>query len=123
MHMPTDRTWQQCDPIGDWVIARTEKRVTKTSGGIHLPDQIVSVERVMPVAARILKVGKRASEKLGIGLEPGMRFAFRGFLKDAFHEFADDDGLRVFMIKSSDILAIIDDTVQVGEFVEERKAG
>lgn len=118
MYLPTDRTWQSCRPLNDWVIAKAEARVTKTSGGIHLPDQIVAVERVMPVSARILRVGRTASKKVGITLEPGMRFCLRGFLKDAFHEFAEEDGLRVFMVKADDILAILDDdTIQVGSFV------
>lgn len=121
MYLPTERTWQSCRPLGDWVIAKADPRVKKTAGGIFLPDQIVAVERGMEGTGRILKVGKTAAKKAGFGIEPGMRFCFRGFLKDAFHEFADEDDRRIFMLKADDILAIIGEEVQMGAFSGERK--
>lgn len=121
MHLPTERTWQSCRPLGDWIIAKADPRVKKTAGGIFLTDEIVSIERVMEGMARILKVGKTAAKTAGFGLEPGQRFCFRGFLKDAFHEFADEDGCRIFMLKADDVLAIIGEEVQMGAFSGERK--
>lgn len=121
MNMPTNRSWKICRPIGEWVIAKADPRVKKTAGGIHLPEQITGLERVMEGTARILKVGRDAAKVVGFALEPGMRFCFRGFLKDAFHEFEEEDGCRVFMLKSADILAIIDEDVQMGAFLAERK--
>lgn len=121
MWMPTNRSWKNCRPIGDWIIAKADPRVKKTAGGIHLPDQIVTVERAMEGTARILKVGRDAAKKVGFPLEPGMRFCFRGFLKDAFHEFEDEDGCRIFMLKADDVLAVIDEEVQMGAFSGERK--
>lgn len=121
MYLPTTRSWKDWKPCGEWVIAKADPRVKKTAGGIHLPDQIVTVERAMEGTARILKVGQDAARAVGFPLEPGMRFCFRGFLKDAFHEFEDEDGCRIFMLKSADILAIIDDEIQMGAFLSERK--
>lgn len=123
MHLPTDRDWREWRPLGDWVVAKADPRVKKTAGGIHLPDQIVAIERVMEGTARILKVGSKARLRVGFGIEPGMRICFRGFLKDAFHEFADDDGCRVFMLKADDILAVIDEDVEMGAFSGERRGG
>ena len=122
MDMPTQRTWQVCRPLNHWLIVKADPRVKKTAGGIHLPDQIVQVERVMEGTGRIVKVGSRAHEKVGVPLEPGMRICFRGFLKDAFHEFAEDDGCRVFMLKADDVIAIIGEDIQMGAFIEERKS-
>ncbi len=116
MYLPTDRSWKDWRPLRDWLFVKADPRVKKTAGGIVLPDQIIAVERVMEGTGRILKLGKTVSSKVGAVLEEGDRICFRGFLKDAFHEFAEDDGCQVFMLKADDILAVISDDVQMGAF-------
>lgn len=123
MNLPTTRKWSDWKPMKDWVFVKCDPRVKRTSGGIHLPDEIVAVERVMEGTGRVLSVGSGVEEKIGCLLKAGERICFRGFLKDAFHEFEEEDGCRVFMLKAQDVLAVIDDEVQMGEFIEERKAG
>lgn len=122
MHLPTDRSWKDWRPHNDWVIARADPRVKKTAGGILLTDAITAIERVMEGTARVLKVGRSVNAVLGYPLAPGERICFRGFLKDAFHEFADDEGCRVFMLKADDILAVIAEDVEMGAYSGERKA-
>lgn len=117
MYLPTERNWKDWRPYAKWVFVRADKRVKKTAGGIIIPDSGVAVERVMEGTGCVLKVGSEVRDALGVGIEPGMRICYRGFLKDAFHEFAEDDGCRVFMLRAEDVMAIIDDDVQMGEFV------
>jgi co-chaperonin GroES (HSP10) len=122
MHLPTDRDWHDWRPIRAWVFVKADPRVKKTAGGIHLPDQIVQVERVMEGTGRVLRVGNEVEKTCGYLVKEGDRICFRGFLKDAFHEFKEEDGCRIFMLKADDILAVIDEDIQMGEFIEERKA-
>jgi co-chaperonin GroES (HSP10) len=109
-------------PKGKWVLVKADARVKKTKGGIELPEMLLAVERVMEGTGHILKVG---SDKEGIldvtggeVLEPGMRIFYRGFLKDAFHEFAtDEDGQTIFILRAEDIMGIVeDDDVKMGAF-------
>ncbi len=121
MHGPTTRSWREWRPWRDWLFVKADPRVKKTAGGIHLPDQIVAVERLMEGTGRVLKVGGYVEKRIGTLIREGDRICFRGFLKDAFHEFLEEDGCRVFMMKADDIMALLDDDVQMGAFNEERK--
>jgi co-chaperonin GroES (HSP10) len=121
MYLPTERSWKDWRPIQKWVFVKADPRVKKTAGGIHIPDSGVAVERAMEGTGRVLKVGPEVAKTIGFGLEPGMRICYRGFLKDAFHEFADEGGCRIFMLRAEDVMAVIDDEIQMGAFVEERK--
>jgi len=107
--------WRQLCPRNTWVIVKADPRVKKTKGGIELPDQLLLAERLMEGTGCILKVGSEASKAVGTALTPGMRICYRGFLKDAFQEFArDDDDCPIFLLKAEDILAIIVNDVQMG---------
>lgn len=109
-------------PHGKWLVVKADARVPKTRGGIHLPDKQVEVERVMEGTGRILKVGSDRNGILdatgGVLLEPGMRIFYRGFLKDAFHEFStDEDGQSIFILRAEDVMGIIeDDSIKMGAF-------
>lgn len=108
-------------PKGKWVVVKADPRVKTTKGGIELPDQQVMIERTMEGTGRILKVGSDREGILdatgGVMLEPGMRIFYRGFLKDAFHEFTtDSDGQLIFLLRAEDIMGIIDDDVKMGAF-------
>ena len=107
-------------PRNKWIVVKADPRVKKTRGGIELPDQQLMVERVMEGTGRILKVGSDRDGILkacGIMIEPGMRIFYRGFLKDAFHEFAtDEDGQTIFLLRAEDVMGIIDDdSIRMGE--------
>lgn len=111
--------WQDWRPRNKWIIVKADPRVKKTKGGIELPDRIVAVERVMEGTGRILRVGDRhqiVQATCGVELEPGMRICFRGFLKDAFQEFEQEDGCPVFLLRAEDVMAIIGDDVEMGAF-------
>lgn len=108
-------------PMGKWLIVKADPRVKKTKGGIELPDQQLGVERVMEGTGTILKVGKDIEGILdatgGVMLEPGQRICFRGFLKDAFQEFKnDDDNCPIFLLRAEDVMMIIGDVVTMGAF-------
>lgn len=111
--------WQDWRLLHKWIVVKADPRVKKSRGGIELPDQMVAVERVMEGTGRILRVGNRQEilEAVGIELEPGMRICYRGFLKDAFHEFeVEEDGCTIFLLRAEDVLMIIDDSVTMGAF-------
>lgn len=108
-------------PRGKWIVVKSDERVTKTKGGIELPNQLLGIEKVMEGTGRILKVGSDREAILdvtgGVMLEAGQHIFFRGFLKDAFHDFAmDEDGLRIFLLRAEDIMGIIDDDTKMGAF-------
>ena len=113
--------WKKFSPRNKWVLVKSDPRMKQSAGGIVLPDKQTMVERVMEGTGHILKVGTDREGILdatgGVMLEPGMRIFFRGFLKDAFHEFAtDEDGLTIFLLRAEDVMGIIDEDVRMGAF-------
>ncbi len=113
--------WKKFTPRGKWMVVKADPRVKQTAGGIVLPQQQLAVERVMEGTGHILKVGSDRKAILdytgGIQLEPGMRIFYRGFLKDAFQEFTqDEDGQPIFLLRVEDIMGILDEDVQMGAF-------
>lgn len=109
-------------PRGKWILVKADPRVKKTKGGIELPDKQLEVERVMEGTGHILKVGTDREGILdatgGVMLEPGQRIFYRGFLKDAFHEFCvDEDGCTIFILRAEDVMGLIEDEgTQMGAF-------
>lgn len=107
-------------PHGKWIVVKADARVKKTKGGIVLPDMQLKAERVMEGTGHILKVGsdrKAIEDYAGFMLEPGMRIFYRGFLKDAFAEFATDaDGQPIFLLRVEDVMGVIDEDVVMGAF-------
>lgn len=110
------RRWQDWRPYFKWLFVREDQRRETTKGGIVLPPSETNAERVDEGTGVILKVGPEASKAVGVPLEPGQRICFRGFLADAFHEFEQEGGGRVFMIRAEDVLAIIDKDVTMGVY-------
>jgi co-chaperonin GroES (HSP10) len=113
--------WHKFSPRGKWVLVKADPRVKQTAGGIILTDQQTMVERVMEGTGHILKIGTDREGILdatgGVMLESGMRIFYRGFLKDAFHEFSTDaDGLTIFLLRAEDVMGIIDEDVRMGAF-------
>lgn len=110
--------WKQVSPLKKWLTVKTDPRVKKTKGGIELPDQLLAVERVMEGTGVVLKAGSKVSEACGYDIETGTRVVFRGFLKDAsaMEFLRHEDGCSVFLLRAEDILAVIDDSVQLGAF-------
>jgi len=114
--------YKKFSPRGKWVVVKEDPRPEKTGGGIVLPQKQTEVERVTEGTGRILKVGSDREGILdatgGVMLEAGQRIFFRGFLKDAFHEFSrDEDGRLIFLLRAEDIMGIIEsDDIQMGTF-------
>ena len=107
--------WKQFKPMSKWVVVKADPRVKKTKGGIELPDMQLAAERVMEGTGRLLKVGPDVSKAVNFAVEPGMRICFRGFLKDAFQGFLrEEDDCPIFLLRAEDIMAILDDEVQMG---------
>lgn len=110
-------TWQQFRPFGKWLVVKADPRVKKTKGGILLTESITGVERVMEGTGQVLKIGPDVNKTIGYGMEIGMRICYRGFLKDAFAEFLrEEDNCPIFLLRAEDIMAVIDDSVQMGAF-------
>ncbi len=107
-----DLSWRQVRPTGEWVIIKADPRVKKTAGGIILTEALTKIERVMEGSGRIVKVGPEAKDVV-----VGDRVAFRGFLKDVSRGMlVREDDCDVFFLKEADILMILDEGVEVGEF-------
>lgn len=105
-------SWEDFQPIGDWVLVKADPRVKKTAGGIFLTEELTKIERVMAGSGRLLKCGPKAMPDV----EPGERICYRGFLKDACHASfkRDKDGCQIFMLRLEDVLMVIPDTTVVG---------
>jgi co-chaperonin GroES (HSP10) len=98
---------------GEWVLVQADQRVKKTAGGIHLTDELTMIERKMEGTGRILSVGSRVRVPV---IEPGLRVAFRGFLKDAHKVDKTEDGCDIFIIHYKDLLATVEEGVELGAF-------
>jgi co-chaperonin GroES (HSP10) len=116
MYLPTQRSYKDWRPYGKWIFVKADPRVKKTAGGIYLTDEITGIERVMEGTGKVLKIGPEVEKTVGYKVAEGDRIVFRGFLKDAFHEFKDEDECRVFMLRAEDVIALIGDDVSMGAF-------
>jgi co-chaperonin GroES (HSP10) len=110
--------WKDTRPLHLWLIVKGDPRVKKTKGGIYLTEAITGIERVMEGTGHLLRVGDRDEirGKIGYDLEPGMRVCYRGFLKDAVQGFDAEGDNPVFMIRAEDVMAVIEEDVQLGAF-------
>lgn len=99
---------------GEWVLVQADPRVKKTAGGIVLTDELTMIERKMEGTGRVRSIGGRVP--MTSGLDPGLRVLFRGFLKDAHKVDKTEDGCDIFLIHHKDLLAIVDNEVEVGAF-------
>jgi len=110
------RRWQEWRPYAKWLFVREDQRREITKGGIVLPQSETGAERVDEGTGVILKLGPEVAKTTGVALEPGQRICFRGFLADVFHEFEQEGGGRVFMIRAEDVMAVIDKDVTMGAY-------
>ncbi len=110
--------WRKTRPRRSWVLVKTDPRVKQSKGGIQLPDSGVLAERTMEGTGVVLRIGSDVCDTVNFGLEAGMRICYRGFMKDASASFFEkhEDGCQVFMIHADDILAVIDEGVEMGAF-------
>lgn len=109
-----DIDWRTFQPLHKWVLVKADPRVKKTAGGIFLTDELTGIEKVMEGTGRVLKVGVEAAKDI----ELGARICYRGFLKEAFHMAfkRDEDGCQIFMLRIEDVMAELDDDVEMGAF-------
>lgn len=105
-------SWENFQPLHNWVLVKADPRVKKTAGGIFLTEELTKIERVMAGSGRVLKCGPEAMKDV----EPGERICYRGFLKDACYASfkRDEDDCQIFMLKIGDVLMVIPDSTEVG---------
>lgn len=108
--------WKTFRPLHKWLVVRADPRSRVTRGGIELPEQLTKAEIVTENTGTILKMGGEVRDAAGVPIEPGDRIVFRGFLKDAFHDFEVDGDETVFLLRIEDVLAIIDKNLRMGVF-------
>lgn len=102
-------------PKRDWVIVKDDKRPEQTAGGIYLPGNETGVEKVKEGSGTIISVGL-GDKNQALGLEPGQKVCFRGFLKHANRIETEDSNDHYFFMASDDILGIVPEGVSVGVF-------
>lgn len=100
-------------PRRDWCLVRCDPR-QEVVGGIHLPVNEIGLEKVMERAGTVTAVGP-GDKATKLGLVPGSRVVFRGFIKYA-QPLETDTGLDYFLMAVDDILGITEGDVTVGAF-------
>lgn len=105
-------------PRRDWALILADARSEKTAGGILKPSLETQAEKMSMWTGTIIRLGP--GEKNGtLGLEKGLRVAYRSFLKHA-HSFENGEKWEsgetkaFFLINSDDILMTVTDDVEVG---------
>lgn len=117
-----DIPWQKIRPLRGWVLAKADPRAKKLPGGLVLPEGLTGLEKVSVEPATVLRVGSDIEKDTGgVTLRPGDRFAFRGFIKDLTWYMLSpaEDGTTVFLIRATDILAVLGPGVEVGALSRE----
>jgi co-chaperonin GroES (HSP10) len=100
-------------PKRDWCLVCCDKR-QEMIGGIHLPVREVGAEIVMEKAGTVTAVGP-GDKAPQLGIVPGARIIFRGFIKHA-QPLETDTGLDYFLMAVDDIIGITEGDVSVGAF-------
>lgn len=100
-------------PKRDWVVVKDDPRPNKTAGGIFLPGMETGVEKVKEGTGEVISVGP-GEKNQALGLEPGQKICYRGFLKHANRIETEND--HYFFMASDDILGIVPEGVNVGVF-------
>lgn len=100
-------------PRRDWCLVCCDKR-QEMIGGIHLPVREVGAEIVMEKAGTVTAVGP-GDKAQTLGVIPGARIIFRGFIKHA-QPLETDTGLDYFLMAVDDIIGITDGDIAVGAF-------
>tara|TARA_Y100000310_G_scaffold258475_1_gene266903 strand:- start:726 stop:1112 length:387 start_codon:yes stop_codon:yes gene_type:complete len=114
-------------PVGPWVLVRIDARPEETAGGIVLPGEKVMVENVQEKTGRVVAMGdgmpnnKNTTKVIPNGLEVGSRIMYRGFLDAAqnlrtIFDMEFEDGAEYCLMHMKDLLAVVDDDVEVGYF-------
>lgn len=107
-------------PRDGWVVVLDEPRKTLLSSGLFLPGAETGPEKVSEGAGILIRVGIGEKNRK-IGLEPGLRVVYRGFLKyanpiETGEKWEDGQSKRYFVMSSDDLLFVVPDGVEVGVF-------
>tara|TARA_Y100000310_G_scaffold320027_1_gene376004 strand:- start:464 stop:808 length:345 start_codon:yes stop_codon:yes gene_type:complete len=105
-------------PVGARVIIEIEGRPGVSKGGIELPKEL-NVEKVKPKAGRIIAAGpgKQTSKALiPMPVAVGDRVIFDAFLREQGNPLATVDGTEYCLANAFDLIAIVDDEVDVTLF-------
>lgn len=112
-------------PTRDWAVLLEEQRKTVLDSGIILTDKLAHVENVHECAGEVIAVGRH--EKFDrLGIKPGSRVVYRGFLKYAHpleseERWPDGTEKKFFLIKVDDIQFTASKDVSVGAFSARNK--
>jgi len=110
--LPDPRTLK---PVGPRVVIEVEGRPGVSKGGIALPEEL-NIEKVKPKAGRVIAVGtgKQTSKALlPMPVAVGDRVVFDAFLRENGTPLATVDGKEHCLLNAFDLIAIIDDDVDI----------
>lgn len=107
-------------PRRDWCVVLSDERQQSIAGGLlYLPNIETTPEKLSQGTGRIVRVGPGRAEKVGI--KPGDRIAYRGYLvyanpieDDSTWESGAKKHYSVMCI--DDIIAVISEEASVGVF-------
>lgn len=110
-----------------WAVVLDDERVTQLASGVLLPMDETGVEKVTEWSGELIFVGVGDKSRIA-QLEPGLRIAYRAFLKYANRIPTDEHWpsgaeKHYFIMSVDDILAVLQPGVQVGAFSGSCKEG
>ncbi len=108
-------------PRRDWLTVLDAQRRGETGGGIILPGAETGLEKVTEGTGTIIRFGPSELKVGALGLKPGMRIIYRGYIKHANRiptreTWPDGSEKHYFLMDIEDIFAEADESVDVGVF-------
>jgi co-chaperonin GroES (HSP10) len=108
-------------PRRDWILVLADERQERLASGIYLPGHETGIEKVTEGTGLLIAVGP--GEKLAkLGLAPGQRLVYRGFLKHANKVPSEERWLTTgnekeyFLMSCDDVLGVLAPGVEAGIF-------
>jgi co-chaperonin GroES (HSP10) len=107
-------------PKGGWVSVLAKPRAEKLESGLFLPTAETGVEKVTESEGTIIRVGINERTKV-MGLEPGQRIFYRGYLKypnalETDEKWPNGQKKEYFFMAADDIFGEVAPGVEIGVF-------
>lgn len=105
-------------PRRGWALVLADARSDKTEGGIIKPSLETQAEKMSVWTGTLARLGP-GERNAALGLENGLRVAYRSFLKHA-HSFENGEKWesgetkQFFLINSDDLLMAVTNDVKIG---------